>query len=437
MCGLAGSWQETRKGPDPPGAGTVTNMAGVAILGYGVVGAGTARLLTTGREPMRGRTGLDLELRRIVDVRQFPDDPLASLMTSDFSDVLADPEIRVVVETIGGIGVALKFTRLALTSGRHVVTSNKELVATHGPELMELAAESDVQYLFEASVGGGIPIIHPMRVCLAANEIRGVSGILNGTTNYILTRMELAGIPFATALKEAQEHGFAEQNPEADVEGTDACRKLAILSSIAYGGFVAWKDIHTEGISQVDADLIDIASSACAQVKLVARSHRTSDGRIAASVSPAALSRTHPVACASGVNNAIAVVGDSLGTVLFYGPGAGALPTASAVVSDILECLEHGKADRRHVWPSLPDHAMLPFAEHPVRILAHLKPDGSTGMHVRFAKHGVRCRAFGTQDDVLLCGGDDTLTEGILDQILAASRTETAAGTFRWIRYIG
>jgi homoserine dehydrogenase len=336
------------------------------------------------------------------------------------------------VETIGGTGVALKFTRMALTSGRHVVTSNKELVATHGPELMELAADHGVQYLFEASVGGGIPIIHPMRVCLAASEIRGVSGILNGTTNYILTRMEQAGIPFATALKEAQDHGFAESNPEADVEGTDACRKLAILSSIAYGGFVQWKHIHTEGISQVDTDLIAIAASACAQVKLVARSRRTSDGRIAASVSPVALSLKHPVTCASGVNNAISLDTDALGLVLFFGPGAGAMPTASAVASDILECLGCTTNDRRHLWPSLPAGAMLPFEEHPVRILARTKPGTSSDLQARIGERGISCRAVGTHSDVLLCGENDELTEGLLAEILSGME----AGSFRWIRYI-
>ena len=270
-----------------------------------------------------------------------------------------------------------------------------------------------------------------MRVCLAANEISSVSGILNGTTNYILTRMEQEGISFSAALAEAQSHGFAEQKPEADIEGIDACRKLAILSSIAYGGFVRWQDIHTEGISCINADMIGIAASAGARVKLVARSIKVQDGRIAASVVPVALSATHPVSCANGVNNAISIEGDAVGTTLFYGPGAGAMPTASAVVSDIIECLEVS-SDVRHSWPALPEGMMLPFADHPVQVL--VRNDGSkSGLETHFEINRVERRTVGCDDRILLFGEGDTLTEGCLSDALAKAGNKGV----QWIRYIG
>ncbi len=409
-------------------------MTGVAILGYGVVGSGTARLLTSGAEGMRLRTGTEPRLRRIVDIRSFPGDPLEPLITPAIDDVLVDPEIRVVVETIGGVGIAYEYTKKALMSGRHVVTSNKELVACHGPELMELATENGVRYLFEASVGGGIPIIHPLRVCLAANVLNGISGILNGTTNYILTRMEQADIPFETALAEAQSHGFAESRPEADIQGLDACRKLAILSSIAFGGYVRFQDIHTEGIERVDADRIATAAIADAQVKLLAKSVRMPCGRIAASVMPTALSRRHPASCASGVFNAIAVDGDAIGTAMFYGPGAGAMPTASAVVSDVLECLGRDGPDPRDCWPALPEGSMMPFEEHSVQILLRLPPDGSSPLRAALEAEGVSCRSIGS-DGVLLFGEDETLTEGLLAEVIRNMDGEGAAPC--WIRYVG
>jgi|LSQX01.1.fsa_nt_gb homoserine dehydrogenase len=408
------------------------SVAGVAILGYGVVGAGTARLLTAGRAGMADRTGVSPELLHIVDIRTFPQDPLEPLVTADYDAVLADPRVRVVVETIGGTGAAFAFSKRALASGRHVVTSNKELVAEHGPELLELAASHGVRYLFEASVGGGIPIIHPMRHCLAANEIHTVSGILNGTTNYILTHMDQDDMSFAAALSEAQAHGFAEQRPEADIEGLDAGRKLAILSSLAFGVAVPWREIHTEGIAAIDAAGIDTAAQAGAQVKLFARASRMADGRIAASVQPVALSCTHPVCCASGVNNAIAVEGDAIGTAMFYGPGAGALPTASAVVSDVLECLGGEDSLPRLVWPPMPAGRMVPFEAQPVLVLGMrtAKPEKDLGAVLAAAGYGGR--PLGDGKEVLVFGEDGTLTEGILAGAAAACGGLPSG----WIRFV-
>lgn len=407
-------------------------VAGVAILGYGVVGAGTARLLTKGSEGMASRTGVLPELLHIVDIRTFPEDPLKTLITSDYEAVLSDVRVRVVVETIGGTGAAFAFTRQALASGRHVVTSNKELVAEHGPELLALAASHGVRYLFEASVGGGIPIIHPMRHCLAANEIHTIAGILNGTTNYILTQMEQEGMSFSAALSEAQAHGFAEQRPEADIEGLDACRKLAILSSLAFGTAIPWREIHTEGIAGIDAAGIATAAKAGAQVKLFACASRMADGRVAASVQPVALSRSHPVCCASGVFNAIAIEGDAVGTTMFYGPGAGALPTASAVVSDILECLGGEDTLPRMVWPPMPAGHLIPYNAQPVLVLGPRTSGPDKGLDDVLAAAGYQGRPCGAEEEVLVFGEDKVLTEGFLTESTAAFGGLPSG----WIRYI-
>ncbi len=404
-------------------------MTGVAILGYGVVGSGTARLLTNGSEGIVRRTGVSPVLKRIVDIRPFPGDPFSDLITSQFEDVLLDPEIRVVVETIGGIGAAYQFTRQALASGRHVVTSNKELVAEHGPELLALAENHRVHYLFEASVGGGIPVLHPLNHCLHANEIHSVAGILNGTTNYILTRMEQAGIPFSDALSEAQSNGFAEQSPTADIEGWDSVRKLAILSSIAYERFIPWREIQVEGVTGVRPEQIGLATRAGAHVRLLARSARQADGRLSASVLPVALSRAHPVCSAAGVNNAVAITGDAVGTVMFYGPGAGALPTASAVVSDVLECLLTPNQSKRAKWQPLSGGALTPFAVHEVQVLVKK----GHALAAALEANGYTARHADVNADVLWFGSERTLREGHLSLALERTGMPHDAG---WIRYV-
>ena len=312
-------------------------MAKVAILGFGVVGSGVAEVLSVNGDQIDHRLHSTMELKYILDVRDFPDSPFASKIIHDFSIIENDPDVDIVVETIGGAKIAKEFTQRALTAGKSVVTSNKELVAKHGYELMELAREHGVSYLYEASVGGGIPIIHPLKQCLAANEITEITGILNGTTNYILTRMIRSGLSFQEALKEAQAKGYAEQDPTADVEGHDACRKICILASLAFGRHIYPEQVSTEGISGVTLADVAYADSCGRKVKLLGRAIRRPDGRVTAFVAPHLVDGENPLAGVEDVFNAITVKGNAIGDVMFYGRGAGKLPTASAVVSDVME----------------------------------------------------------------------------------------------------
>ena len=316
-------------------------MIEIAILGYGVVGSGVAEVCRMNRDMICKRAGKGIHVKKILDIREFPDDPFADRFTSNPDEIFADPAISVVVETIGGIGVAYELSRRALESRKHVVTSNKELVATYGPELMALAQDNGVNYMFEASVGGGIPIIRPLHKCLSANVVVQIAGILNGTTNFILTRMEQDNIDFAGALAEAQALGYAEQNPAADIEGTDACRKIAILASITYSEFIDSHLIYTEGISALSAADMAYACLLGCKLKLLGRFRRRPDGTADLIVAPMLIPRNHPIAVADGVNNAIMVEGNALGEAMFFGRGAGRLPTASAVVADVIECAMH------------------------------------------------------------------------------------------------
>lgn len=324
-------------------------MTGVAVIGYGVVGSGVVEVIKKNGPSIAKRAGDDIVVKKILDIRDFPDSPDKDLLTHDAEEVFNDSSIDIVVETIGGARIAHEFTKRALQSGRHVVTSNKELVAAHGPELLSLAKENGVSYLFEASVGGGIPIIRPLHQCLAANEISGITGILNGTTNYILTQMKREGKSFDEALKEAQLSGYAEADPTADIEGHDACRKIAILSSIAYGEYVDYRNIPTEGITRLTLQDMHYAESLECVIKLVALSRREDD-RIFARVSPAVIKKSHPLANVDDVFNAIVVRGDAIGDAMFYGRGAGKLPTASAVVADIIDIVKHIDSGVRNLW---------------------------------------------------------------------------------------
>lgn len=326
-------------------------MAEIAIIGYGVVGSGTAEVWTMNREYITLRTGCDINIKKILDIRDFPGDPLAERFTRDPDEVFDDNEISVVVETIGGTGIAYEYTKRALRSGKSVVTSNKELVATHGPELLNIAADMKVSYLFEASVGGGIPIIRPLNKCLSGNRVTVISGILNGTTNYILTKMLKEGMDFETALREAQTLGYAEQNPVSDIEGTDACRKLAILSSIATGEFIDYRDVYTEGISKITTTDMSYASDLGFSIKLIAQIRKLSEKNPEAIVAPMFLPKESPLSTAEDVYNAILVEGNALGPSMFYGKGAGKLATASAVIADVIEAVLHTNlTPHRVVW---------------------------------------------------------------------------------------
>ena len=316
-------------------------MINVAILGFGVVGSGVAEVLATNARHIDEKVDNPVRLKYILDVRDFPDSPFADKVIHDFSMIEQDPEIDVVVETIGGARAAKDFTERAMKAGKSVVTSNKELVAEYGYDLLELAKAHGVSYYFEASVGGGIPIIRPLSQCLAANEIEEICGILNGTTNYILTRMIKGGLSFDAALKEAQRNGYAEQDPTADIEGYDACRKICILASLAYGRHIYPRQVPTEGITHVTLADVAYADACGKKIKLLGRAIRQPDGRVCAYVAPHLVDGENPLAGVEDVFNAISVRGNAIGDVMFYGRGAGKLPTASAVVADVMDAARH------------------------------------------------------------------------------------------------
>ena len=317
-------------------------MSNVAVIGYGVVGSGVVEVLETYSESIRRKAGKEVRVRRILDIRDFPEDPYRHLVTRDPEDIFSDPSIDIIVETIGGTRIALDYTKKALSQGRHVVTSNKELFARHSPELLALAREKGVRYMYEASVGGGIPIIRPLMQCLAANDIMAVTGILNGTTNYILTQMRQYGKDFKTALKEARENGYAEADAANDLDGHDACRKIAILSSIAYERYIDYQDILTEGITEVTCRDFTYARIMGHTIKLVASSSREATGNcISARVCPMLVSKKSPLYGVEDVFNAIVVTGNVVGDAMFYGRGAGKMPTASAIIADIIDVVRN------------------------------------------------------------------------------------------------
>ena len=315
-------------------------MIQVAVMGYGTVGSGVVEVIEKNKEEINKKSNEALNIKYILDLRDFPGDPYEDKIVHDVEVILNDPEVQIICETMGGLKPAYEFTKRALMSGKSVCTSNKELVATHGPELIQIAHEHTCNYLFEASVGGGIPIIRPLNYSLTAEKIDAISGILNGTTNYILTKMEREGAAFEEVLKEAQEKGYAERNPEADVEGYDACRKIAILSSLMCGKNVRYQDIYTEGITKITADDFKYAKVMDCTIKLLGLA-KEENGGLYAMVSPFLISKNHPLSMVNDVFNAVCVHGNMLGDSMYYGRGAGKLPTASAVMSDVVDCARH------------------------------------------------------------------------------------------------
>ena len=326
-------------------------MIQIAVLGYGTVGSGVVEVINKNHESINKRARRKISIKYILDRREFPGDPIQDKIVHDFDVILNDPEIKIIVEVMGGVEPAYSFTKRALEAGKCVCTSNKELVAEHGLELLELAAKKDINYLFEASCGGGIPIIRPLNSSLTADEIDEISGILNGTTNYILTRMEEDEADFEEVLKEAQTLGYAERDPQADVEGYDACRKIAILSSLAYGSHVSYKDIYTEGITKITVEDVKYARMLGMSIKLLASSKREGN-KFSAMVSPFLVGKDSPLYSVNGVYNAIFLHGNVLGDAMFYGSGAGKLPTASAVVSDVVDCAKHLHKNIAMGWSS-------------------------------------------------------------------------------------
>lgn len=316
------------------------DMIKIAVLGYGTVGSGVVEVIEKNKDMVNKKAGEELSIKYILDLRDFPGDPYENKVVHDYQTIVNDPEIQIICETMGGTGAAYEFTKQALQVGKSVCTSNKELVAAHGPELLTMAKEHKCNYLFEASVGGGIPIIRPLNYSLTAEKIESITGILNGTTNYILSKMEKEGADFDAVLKRAQEKGYAERNPEADVEGYDACRKIAILSSLMLGENVDYRKVYTEGITKITATDFAYAKEMDMSIKLLAMSKEVGDETLAM-VAPFMISADHPLHMVNGVFNAVFVHGNMLGDSMYYGKGAGKLPTASAVVSDVIDCARH------------------------------------------------------------------------------------------------
>ena len=315
-------------------------MIKAAILGYGTVGSGVYNVIHSNSRLVNERAGREIEVKYVLDLRDFPGDPVEKVLTHEFDDIINDDEVKIVVEVMGGLHPAFEFTKRCLEEGKNVCTSNKELVAEHGLELMSIARENDVNYFFEASCGGGIPIIRALNDCLTADDIDEITGILNGTTNFILTEMTENGASFSKVLKQAQANGYAERDPSADIDGHDPARKIAILASIVFGSSVDYKDVYTEGIRQITAEDIKYASTLGYAIKLLAEAKRTEDG-IRAYVAPFLVDPSHPLYPINGVMNAVYVHGNMLGDAVFTGAGAGSLPTASAVVADVIDAARH------------------------------------------------------------------------------------------------
>lgn len=338
-------------------------MLKVAIMGHGTVGSGVYDVFEQNAAQIAKAVGEPVEVKYVLDLRDFSNLPYADKFVTDFSIIENDPEVCVVAEVMGGIGAAYEFSKRCLKAGKSVCTSNKELVAVHGEELLALAKEHNVNYLFEASVGGGIPIIRPMMQCLAANQIEEICGILNGTTNYILSQMIHNGVAFADALREAQKMGYAENDPTADIEGHDACRKICILSDLAFGDKIDPDEVSCQGISGITLSDVAAASELGYVIKLIGRAKRTESGKIFAFVAPHLVPKTSPLASVEDVFNGILVTGNMVGEVMFYGQGAGKHATASAVVADMMDAIAHREKRRPVEWGDGSQKLLLPIDE--------------------------------------------------------------------------
>lgn len=349
-------------------------MAKVAVLGHGVVGSGVVEVIMSHAESLKNRAKEAIEVKHILDLREFPELSYHNLFTKDFNVILNDSEVQIVVEVLGGIHPAYDFVKACLENGKSVVTSNKELVAAKGAELLDIAQKNNLNFLFEASVGGGIPIIRPISQCLAANEVTEIAGILNGTTNFILTKMITDKMEFEDALALAQKLGYAERDPSADVGGQDACRKICILSSLAFGHHVYPDNIYTEGITKITLEDVGYAKAWGGVIKLIGKVKKLSNGQLHIIVSPMFVNNESQLAHVDDVFNGIMVRGDATGDVVFYGKGAGKLPTASAVVADIIDCIKHFKARKYLYWEDAKENAVADYQEQTesffVRVIA-------------------------------------------------------------------
>ena len=334
-------------------------MLHAAVLGFGTVGSGVAEVLTMNKEAIAKKVGQEINLKYILDTREFPDSPFVDKIVHDFSIIEQDDSVKLVAECIGGATIAYEFVKRCLLAGKHVSTSNKELVATKGYELLQIAKEKNVNFLFEASVGGGIPVLRPLYFDLAGNEISEVAGILNGTTNYILTKMFTEGAAFDDVLKDAQAKGYAEANPAADVEGLDACRKVCILTALSFGSHAYPAMVPTQGITSITETDVAVAAAGGMKIKLLGRTMKTADGKICAYVAPHYIPMSCQLAHVDDVFNALLVRGNAVNEAMFYGPGAGKLPTASAVVGDMIDAAWHLEARRDLDWADACEEAMM------------------------------------------------------------------------------
>ena len=352
-------------------------MIKIAVMGHGVVGSGTVEVFYKNRENICKKCGTDVDIKYILDLRDFPSLPYSDKFTKSFDDIINDDEVKVVVEVMGGLNPAYDYVKRCLSNGKSVVTSNKELVAAHGAKLLKIAKENNINFLFEASVGGGIPIIRPLSQCLAANSIDEICGILNGTTNFILNKMINEGMSFEDALKLAQQLGYAERNPSADVDGFDTCRKICILASLAFGYHVYPDGIYTEGITNIKLEDVVYAKKLGYAVKLIGYSKRISDDKIFCATYPALIPFSNSLSTVDDVFNAIMVKGDATGDVMFYGKGAGKFPTASAVVADIIDACMHINRRKNIFWEDAKADYVIPCDEHETAMYVRAQCDMS------------------------------------------------------------
>lgn len=385
----------------------------VAVMGYGTVGSGVVEVFNKNHDSIVRRSTRDsLDLKYILDLRDFPGDPNADKFIKDFNIILNDADVKIVVETMGGLHPAFEFVSSLLKAGKSVVTSNKELVAAKGYELLTLAEENNVNFLFEASVGGGIPIIRPITQCLAANEIDEIAGILNGTTNFILTMMIEKNMTFADALKLAQDNGYAEKDPTADIEGHDACRKICILASLCFGKHVYPDAVYTEGITKITLEDVAYVQNYGGVIKLLGRAKRMENGKISALVSPAVVMHGSQLASVTDVFNAILVRGDAIGDVVFYGKGAGKLPTASAVVADVIDCAKHADRKKAFGWGASEENYVVDYKTLKTALYIRAEVSDKTAalatVEAQLGKVKVLAREDAPENELAFVTGTDT-----------------------------
>lgn len=414
-------------------------MLQIAVMGHGVVGSGVLEVFYKNRASMERKAGREMDVKYVLDLREFPALPYAGKFIKDFEQIVSDPEIGIVVEVMGGLEPAFTYVKRCLEAGKSVVTSNKELVAEKGAELLGIANAHDVNFFFEASVGGGIPIIRPLHACLVANEISEVAGILNGTTNFILTKMIHEGMSFAEALELAQDLGYAERDPSADIQGQDACRKICILASLAFGRHCYPEEVHTEGIAEITPEDVEYAKNWGGVIKLIGRAKRLPGGKVEAMVSPAFIGEQSQLAGVDDVFNAVLVRGDATGDVVFYGRGAGKLPTASAVVADIVDAAKAGHSSTSLRWDDSPKRdAVRDYREAYAKLYVRLGYDYfEKALKVVTDLFGMVKPIYrsGAEDEFAFVTGELTENELATRLALLEEKGQTVLGKIRVLEY--